>query len=520
MNIFLALYDWSERNLWNTLTKKLMSFLFLSLFNFVFVGVYLYERQAILEFLHAAGDRASAAPVAAALEQGLAWMFAFLVLAFILNLLQIMYMRHLIVRPVKSVTRVFDQIACGEGDFSRDLPISTHDEFRDLALSYNRFADRMRQIIGDVRKMSVSIAREAVVMRKSVGETATRARRQGEITDAVFTASDEATRAIHEVSSSTELISGSTEVHTGKARASLQEMLDVVLKVQSVSEKVGRFNDTVGNLSQRSDSIRTVAALIREIADQTNLLALNAAIEAARAGEMGRDFSVVADEVRKLAERVNVATLEITQNITGMISLVRETQSENEIINADIRQTREVVERSSDQFRQMVGDFEMTSDQLMQIAAAMEQLTATNAQVNDSVRQIHTLSAEVARNMAGSEQSADGLSKATESVQELASSFKIGRGAFDYNVEQARKFRDDLQGRLEDMRKRGIDVMDRNYRPIAHTSPQKYQVAYDEIFIRECQGILEAALASLKGGVYAVGVDINGYLTAHNGKFS
>jgi methyl-accepting chemotaxis protein len=47
----------------------------------------------------------------------------------------------------------------------------------------------------------------------------------------------------------------------------------------------------------------------------------------------GRGFAVVADEVRKLAERVNVATQEINDNIGGMISLVQETQSENETIN-------------------------------------------------------------------------------------------------------------------------------------------------------------------------------------------
>jgi methyl-accepting chemotaxis protein len=168
----------------------------------------------------------------------------------------------------------------------------------------------------------------------------------------------------------------------------------------------------------------------------------------------------------------------------------------------------------------MVGDFEGTSDQLIQIASAMEQLTATNAQVHDNMHQVHTLSADVSHNMAGSEQSAEGLSKATESVQELVSSFKIGRGAFDYNVDFVRKFRDDLQNKLEEMRKRGVNVMDRNYQPIPNTNPQKFRVAYDEDYMRECQDLLDAALSNIKGGVYAVAVDINGYLTAHNAKFS
>jgi methyl-accepting chemotaxis protein len=411
MNTLLALHDWSEKTIWNTLSRKLMSFLLLPLMNLGFVGIFIYERGVITESLRSAD--ANNTMVLPALEQGATWMLILYAIILLLSLLQIAYLRHLIVTPVKNMIQVFEQISSGDGDFSRDLPATTHDEFRDLATSYNQFANMMRQIIGDIRNMSVSIAREAVIVKLNVGETAGRATRQGEITEAVFTASDESTKAILEVSSSTELISKSTEANIGNARISLQEMQEVVTKVQSVSDKLGRFNDTVTNLSQRSDSIRTVAELIRGIADQTNLLALNAAIEAARAGEMGRGFAVVADEVRKLAERTNLATQEITMNITGMISLVSETQSENEIINADIKQTRAVVERSSDQFRQMVGDFEVTNSQLTQIAAAMEELTATNGQVNDSVHQVYTLSSEVAANMASTTTSAKYESSAT-----------------------------------------------------------------------------------------------------------
>lgn len=523
MNILWRFHQWSEKNIWNTLSKKLMSIFLLFVINLVYLGIYISVKGSVLETLGRSGaDSEAVRVVASAFDQGLVCLAILTGAALAWTILQFAYLRYLIVRPVRNMARVFDEIATGQGDFSRDLPTTTHDEYRDLARSYNRFADRMREIIGEVRKMSVSIAREAAVMRKSVGETSTRATRQGELTEAVFTASNEATEAINEVSSSTERISQSTEVNLGNAKESLQEMLEVVVKVQSVSEKLARFNDTVANLSQRSDSIRNMAALIQDVADQTNLLALNAAIEAARAGEMGRGFAVVADEVRKLAERVNHSALEITQSVTGMISLVKNTQSENDIINDDIHQTRQVVERSSEQFRLMVGDFEGTSEQLIQIATAMEQLTATNAQVHENMHLVHALSGEVAQSMASSEQSAAGLSNATESVQELVSSFKIGRGAFDYNVDFVRKFRDELQSKLEDMRKRGINVMDRNYRPIVSpkTNPQKFTVSYDQAYVQECQGLIDSALATIKGGVYAVGIDLNGYLVAHNAKFS
>ncbi|WP_374343391.1 methyl-accepting chemotaxis protein [Azonexus sp.] len=521
MEFIRRLYDWNERTFWNSLTKKLMSFLLLFCIDIGYLVIYVHQKGVLADEMRRPGGATEALQrLSDSMDYGFSLMIALTVVALAWNLMQILYIRHLILRPVRIITSIFDEIGRGEGDFSRNLPTITHDELRTLAESYNRFADKMREIISEVRKMSVNIAREAVQVKKTVSSTAGRAARQGEIAGAVFGASTEATQAIQEVSASAELISHSTEANLATARASLDEMHEIVSKVQGVSDKLACFNDTVGHLAERSDSIRQIAGLIKEIADQTNLLALNAAIEAARAGEMGRGFAVVADEVRKLAERVNVATQEITDNIGGMISLVRETQTENQVINDDIGQTRQVVERSSVEFRRMVGDFERTGDQLNQIASAMEELTATNAQVHEAVAQVHELSIEVAGSMQSSEQSTQTLSQATESVQELVSRFKIGRGAFDFNVERARLFRDTVQDKLDALSRSGVDIWDQNYRLQPGTDPQKYEVSYCRAFEQQVQPLLEEALSGLRGGVYALIIDTRGYGAIHNLKFS
>ena len=521
METLRRLYEWNERTFWNSLTKKLMSFLLLFFIDVVYLGIYIHQKNLVADALKSGGAGVETMQrISESMDYGLSLMVGMTVLALFWNLLQILYIRHLILRPVRIISTIFDEIARGEGDFSRNLPTISHDELRTLAESYNRFADKMREIISEVRKMSVNIAREAVLVKKTVASTTEKATRQGDIANAVFGASSEAIQAIEEVSASAELISQSTEANLQTARGSLGEMFEIVTKVQNVSTKLSSFNDTVGHLAQRSDSIRQIAGLIKDIADQTNLLALNAAIEAARAGEMGRGFAVVADEVRKLAERVNVATQEITDNIGGMIALVRDTQRENDVINGDIQQTREVVERSSSEFDRMVGNFERTGDQLNQIAAAMEQLTATNGQVHEAVTQVHALSNEVSGSMRSSETSTLTLSRATESVQELVSRFKIGRGSFDFNVDQARKMLDKLQDRLSVLAKQGVDIWDQNYRPIAKTNPQKYDVSYAAVFEREIQPLAEEALANLKGGVYALMIDLRGYGAIHNLKYS
>jgi len=517
MEWFWKPYDWVERTFWNSLTKKLCSFFFISLFQLVMVGFIYFLLQDLRGLLHGQRlDAATLAQVEARIDHGLIWIGVIWVVSFLFIAGMVAYLRYLIVRPIELIIAIFREIGAGQGDLSRDIPAITHDEIRELSESYNVFLKKMREIITNVRLMTIRIAMDSTRTRQNVGESLGSAQRQDALASEVQSSSDQTTHGINQVTEQTQAISGSTAVNLEVARTSYGELQEVTERIVQISERVGRFNVTVDDLNQRSASIKTIVGLIKDISEQTNLLALNAAIEAARAGEQGRGFAVVADEVRKLAERVKSATNEIAGNIDGMLTLVSETQRETNQITSDTELARDVVGKASQHFGKIVGDYEQTVDSLTEIAQTMEVFAQTNRQVNANVTDIHQLGQQVTERLRRTEEVSAKLAKASEDVQEMVFRFIVGEGEFHHLMGAARRTRDELQRVLERHAANGLNLFDQQYQQVQGTAPTKYHTCYDAKVEGELQPLFDRLVRDVDGGRFCLAVDGRGYAPTHN----
>ncbi len=517
MGAVKALYDSIEQQFFNTLTKKLSSLFVLVAVSGLLYWIALSIRADIaLELRNAQLDPR----VSGLIEDKLDTLNAAILFStlFTLGMVSFMigYFRHLIVRPVTYMTRALEEIANGEGDLSKDLPLLTHDEIRTLASTCNRFLAKQREIISNVQALTVHIAVESARSLKNISDSSDSATHQARFAKEVMDESNVAVGRIEEVSHQTQGISSTTAQNLSMARDSYSELLEVTGNISEISRSLGEFSTLVSALNERSSSIKSIVGLIQQISSQTNLLALNAAIEAARAGESGRGFAVVADEVRTLAQNVSRATDDISQNIDAMLLEVSSTHAQTTQISQSAQETQKVVERASGHFESMIVDFESTNGKLADIAGHIQQFADANTGINQRVTRIYADSQSIDQRMQHSAAATRDLSGVAEKVQTLLGKFVLGHGALDAAITRASECRDTLQVRLAAAQREGLNLFDQSYKVIPNTDPKQYLTSYTERFAQICQEECDKLTKGTIGGKVSFIVDSKGYCPVNN----
>ncbi len=352
---------------------------------------------------------------------------AMVLVGMILSVMAAMYLllRIVVLKPLHQMTAITHDIAEGEGDLTKRVPVAGKDEINELAGWMNVFIEKLQAMIGKVAHVTDKVAAASVQLSATSEEMAKGA-------DGLTSRTAQTAAAVEEMNATV----GEVAQNSGKAASIAQEAVqtaksgkDVVAEtisgMQQISDAVSQSATIIATLGKSSDQIGEIVRVIEDIADQTNLLALNAAIEAARAGEQGRGFAVVADEVRKLAERTTKATKEIgdmirhiQQDTKGAVASMDEgTQKVNSGVDL-VNKTGEALATIAERVTQ-------TADMIRLIAVAAEEQSVATQQISGDLENVAKVSKESAGGAVESAKASQDLSVLATELQTIVGGFKI-----------------------------------------------------------------------------------------------
>jgi methyl-accepting chemotaxis protein len=294
--------------------------------------------------------------------------------------------------PIRSLAGSMHEIAAGDGDLTRRLPLDTADEVGLLARQFNAFVEKLH---GVMQKVVVSSRHlELAAGEVSAGNVDLSSR------------TEQQAASLEQTAASMEELAGTVRGTAEQARNANAVAANAVETAHRGNEAVTKAANTMNTAVEESGRIVGIVGMIEGIAFQTNILALNAAVESARAGESGRGFAVVASEVRNLAQRSTSAAKEIKAllgssvvnvqagaeqvNLAGKtIAELTDAISNVATITSEIADSARAQSRAIDEVNQAVALMDQSTQQnaalVEQIAAASDSLKSQGRELNRTV---------------------------------------------------------------------------------------------------------------------------------------
>ena len=329
-----------------------------------------------------------------------------------------------IVRPIKDLDDMVQNLASNEGDLTRTVRIDTHAELISLSKGFSSFIEKLRVMVNQLKEVGDS-AKQTALQGKEINAKSLAATfdQQREI-DSVVTATNEMSATASEVSQLAVQVADNVNSAKDTIIASQNSLSGSVGTVQALTQDMQLASQSISDVESHTEEINKIIDVIRSIAEQTNLLALNAAIEAARAGEQGRGFAVVADEVRSLASKTQISTEEINGMIQNLQGGVKKAVEVIESGAGKAQSAMSETQLSYDSLSSVVGNIGDIANHITQVATAAEEQSAVSEEVSKNLTIIGDAATSLAELAKESDDSSENLEQQMLSLDQQLASLK------------------------------------------------------------------------------------------------
>lgn len=336
---------------------------------------------------------------------------------------------HVVIRPVKEMTRVITSMA--SGDITVSMKVKGNDEIAVMGRSVEHFIASMKEMIRQMGHVSDRLEKQAGSSKNVSGEMNSAANIQSQSMTELNATVDQLSVSVNEIAQNATQLAGvvaDTKEDSDKVEDKMRTTVEVSEKGKADMESVGNalhnIEISIHNLEEAVDKVGTASGeivdiikLIGDIAEETNLLSLNASIEAARAGEAGRGFAVVASQIGVLAKNSADSVAHITSLINEINGLVDDAVKQAGSSASDIESSADLIHIAVDTFDQIFQNIQETSHLIEGVVEKINQVDQVATNVAAISEEQAASSDEILATSESMLQQAKSISKNSEQVE-------------------------------------------------------------------------------------------------------
>ena len=336
---------------------------------------------------------------------------------------------HVVIRPVKEMTRVITSMA--SGDFTVSMKVKGNDEIAVMGRSVEHFIASMKEMIRQMGHVSDRLEKQAGSSKNVSGEMNSAANIQSQSMTELNATVDQLSVSVNEIAQNATQLAGvvaDTKEDSDKVEDKMRTTVEVSEKGKADMESVGNalhnieisihnLEEAVNKVGTASGEIVDIIKLIGDIAEETNLLSLNASIEAARAGEAGRGFAVVASQIGVLAKNSADSVAHITSLINEINGLVDDAVKQAGSSASDIESSADLIHTAVDTFDQIFQNIQETSHLIEGVVEKINQVDQVATNVAAISEEQAASSDEILATSESMLQQAKSISKNSEQVE-------------------------------------------------------------------------------------------------------